>query len=583
MIRSFVVCASIVASLCLCGGRAAGQATATWRQTTPMVVNPAEAEDILLEVGIDGSPTSVRLFLASTGTETALADNGSGGDKKAGDHIYTIRVHAADAVDGLTPDSVNRNFVGFIRLYVGATRVAQYNLFFDVLTDDIPPVDIRRLSDDVQYTPHLVNIVYPDFFSEFQVASVIKRFYTQFDDNYDFINVIYGVAYFANRYHFAIRNDVQGTGQSIFDYTAVYGSGGRLLGCTVFPIPGFFDGASPDYQHELGHQWINYLPVPPLDYATPHWPLSDLASGIMGWWQGPGGQGLNFNFDLVPAGGDYLMVPTNAPKVFTDLGLYLMGLVGPDQVGEHFVFDNQEMPTAGNVLHGPVTTATIDDVIAKVGPRKPDHLSSPKAFTVATVIVSKDGLLSEDTMRLYDSFSARAMEERIVPYTSGFAGGQAKPFYLSTGGRGRLDTRIDASEESCTLTGDVDAEDLQILACHWLASCGSPDWCEGADYNHSGIVNFRDFCCLARHWRPAAGCGYWQQAPYAGDCGTRPAGTFCATFSDGYIWLLPEALSSWESGVDCRGRPAEIAYGATGRDYCHVLGTDLVKIVTGAN
>ena len=78
-------------------------------------------------------------------------------------------------------------------------------------------------------------------------------------------------------------------------------------------------------------------------------------------------------------------------------------------------------------------------------------------------------------------------------------------------------------------------DDLQILACNWLESCGSPGSCEGADYNHSGTVNLRDFACLGRHWHPEVECGYESQASYAGDCRTRPAGTVCAGFSDGYI------------------------------------------------
>jgi hypothetical protein len=52
-----------------------------------------------------------------------------------------------------------------------------------------------------------------------------------------------------------VRNDVLGTGLSVFDNSSTYGSKGRLQGISVFPISSLFDGAETAYQHELAHQW----------------------------------------------------------------------------------------------------------------------------------------------------------------------------------------------------------------------------------------------------------------------------------------------------------------------------------------
>ena len=103
----------------------------------------------------------------------------------------------------------------------------------------------------------------------------------------------------------------------------------------------------------------------------------------MGWATGPGGQGLHFNFDLVPDNGDFLLVHNSGPKEFKDLDLYLMGLIGPEEVVEHFVFDDQDQSPSSGILLGPVTTVTIDDIISEMGPRVPDHTVSQKVFTVA--------------------------------------------------------------------------------------------------------------------------------------------------------------------------------------------------------
>ncbi len=221
----------------------------------------------------------------------------------------------------------------------------------------------------------------------------------------------------------------------------------------------------------------------------------------MGWATSRGGQGLNFSYDLVPDNGDFIKVPNYDPKVFTDLDLYLMGLLGPDEVGEHFVFDDQNQ-TTGSVLHGPVTIVTIDDIISHVGPRVPDHTISQKVFNIATIIVSKDGLLSKDTMRFYDYFSARAEGTEIVAYSSGFAKGQTKPFYLSTQGTGQLDVGIKGPERLCDFVedGNIDLKDIEFIANRWLHSCAEPGWCDGTDADHSEIVDLYDFTSCAKYY-----------------------------------------------------------------------------------
>jgi hypothetical protein len=112
-------------------------------------------------------------------------------------------------------------------------------------------------------------------------------------------------------------------------------------------------------------------------------------------------------------------------------------------VGSHFVFDSQnQTPSAGGTLAGPVTAVGIKDIIKALGPRVPDHLQARKKFHVASILVSRDGFLSNDAMRLYDYFASRAEETQIVSYSSGLVKGQAKPFFLATQGLGRIDARI---------------------------------------------------------------------------------------------------------------------------------------------
>ena len=67
------------------------------------------------------------------------------------------------------------------------------------------------------------------------------------------------------------------------------------------------------------------------------------------------------------------------------------------------------------------------------------------------------------------------------------------------------------------------------------------------------------------------------QPPYSGDCLTRPPGTVCLGFSDGYVWLITGSVSGWETFV-ADGLTIQAAISGT-RRYEHILGTHQVRVV----
>jgi hypothetical protein len=249
-----------------------------------------------------------------------------------------------------------------------------------------------------------------------------------------------------NRSHFAVQNTVTGIGLATFNNATRYGSGANLQGITLFPIDTFFDLAETGAVHELGHQWINFLTLPILASGRPHWPISSLARGLMGFSIPPSGEGGNFPFNLVPLpDGNYQLQQSEPLRAFTDLDLYLMGLATPEEVDAHIVFVNQNQLNQlhnGGILLGPVQTITVDDVIAKEGPRIPDVSVSQKVFRVATIIVTKERLLNNDEMAFFNHFAARGEATEPLPFASGLAKGTTKPFFLATAGRGSLMTCI---------------------------------------------------------------------------------------------------------------------------------------------
>jgi hypothetical protein len=422
----------------------------------PMVIPVDSTGDVLYTVCVTGTPTRVVLVMntpSGTATNLALRDDGTGGDLRRGDSVFTGTLRARDVAALLRPDDVFRAEVGFVEVYDGDTLAIRGNVFADILTVDIPILPVTSLAADAQRTDYVVNLVDRGFVltNGFDIASVLRHFYDLFPDDFDFVNVVAVPGYFQNRFHFAAKSDVRGIGMTPFDTSRTYGSAGRLLGVTMFPNPIFFDLAEPGFQHELGHQWINFLPFAPLNYVLPHWPLSDLASGIMGFADSLSGQGLQFPCIVTPVPGGARLAQQFDPPVFTDLDLYLMGLLPASQVGPHVVFPRGTPSSdlfnacAGGTWSGTLETVTIADIVRQAGPRVPDAAHSPHSFRVATIIVSPDGLLSRDVMSFYSFFVRRAAVTEEVLCHIGFAKGMAKPFYLSTRGLGTLDARIVAS------------------------------------------------------------------------------------------------------------------------------------------
>ena len=115
------------------------------------------------------------------------------------------------------------------------------------------------------------------------------------------------------------------------------------------------------------------------------------------------------------------------------------GFIPPSQVSSGTIV--QGTPCAGCVL--PSSTITINDVIALNGARNPDWRFAKHDFRIATVVISRDRLLTDDEMSVLEYFAARGEGGTALPYTSGLARGTTKPFYVATRGLGRVDFRLD--------------------------------------------------------------------------------------------------------------------------------------------
>jgi hypothetical protein len=402
-------------------------------QFDPIVVSPRIADTVALKVAAPPSVDSVVLELAAGGTLT-LAPSGA--------NLFCGLLMPRQVLFGYQPDDVQRNFVGYLNLNAGATRLKRLNLFIDVADDAVPIVPPDRLADDMQATAHVVNVVTSGLPERLDSQGLAQRFYAAYADTYDFLNVVSTPAYTGNRHHVPVRNDVAGIGLGLFDDSARFGSAGRLQGLSRFPITSLFDLAERGNIHEMGHQWMAYIGGAP-ELSPGHWPPSTLANGIMGFSIGAvGGEGGTFPFRVVPIGGGYYRLdPGGAIDAFNDMELYLMGLAPASQVGPHVLLENKP-PCVGCVYKG--TTLTVQTVVAANGARVPAWPDAPNHFTMATIVASMDRLLTPREMSFFEYFAARGEATVPVPYSSGFAKGMTKPFAVATGGRGTLSTTLGA-------------------------------------------------------------------------------------------------------------------------------------------
>ncbi|MBV9493473.1 MAG: hypothetical protein JOZ54_04455 [Acidobacteria bacterium] len=380
--------------------------------------------------------TAMRLDLAA-GSSITLTPLGSG--------VFRASVTPAQALFGYDARDVNRNFVGYLRLLAGSQVIATYNEFVNVIDANIPGVAVKNLSATARQSPRILNVLLPPGnTADSELQPAVQRLYTYLPDDFDFVQVVFSLPKSSgNRYHIGVRNDATGTGLGPNNSTAVYGSAGRLLGINVFPLDNYFDCAEVAFSHETGHQWINFLKNPRLAAGSPHWPYSNLASGVMGFSLAGDGAGGDFSWSVESAGPGLARVralPASQPKGFSDLDLYLMGLLPPAQVRDALVLDGA--PTCSVECTMPATTVTIQDVITTNGPRIPTSSTSQKSFRFATVIVTHDRLLTDDEMAFFDYFAARGEAKVVLPFAIGLQQGTTNPFYLATRGLATADLRL---------------------------------------------------------------------------------------------------------------------------------------------
>jgi len=279
------------------------------------------------------------------------------------------------------------------------------------------------------------------------LVAASRRFYAEFADGYDQL-ILWTDTRVTESGTFAfestVKNSIAGIGQEQVDFSAAYGSGGRLSSLVVMDDLGKYP-ADPGQRangenttlslvaHETGHRWGATLQ------------FRDAEGGASDAWLGR--QRAHWSFycdsdasvlegnDIEDQGGGSFRTVATVQR-YSPFDLYAMGLLAEAEVPRVFFVqgpsgasqDREAAPRTGVTFTGTRREVSIGDVVAAMGPRTPPAASSPREHRQAWVYVVGRGRTADPAAIVKLETIRRAFE----------------PFFSNaTGGRMSLETRLD--------------------------------------------------------------------------------------------------------------------------------------------
>ena len=321
---------------------------------------------------------------------------------------------------------------------VTVTTSGTPQVVFGVVAQDdaaIAPATVTTLSPTAQRSTYVVNVRQDDL----NATSAARQFFQSLPDVFDYL-VVSNTAFTPGSSVFFVsaRNRVTGLGIGLSDNSAQYGAtpSGKLRGLVNYTTNAPVDLAMQVMTHEMGHAFCCFITGTPLSSGSPHWPLSSAAFGTMGGNGNPGSNAGDRKLTALPDG-TYRVDAQSPATGFTNLDLYLFGLIDSSQVAPQFVFTNQnQTASVGSILVGPTTTTTIRDIVVANGLRPLEYTGTPVTYRAALVILSRGRLLTPQELAHYDIVAQRGEA------TTSFDGHFITPFFVNTRGRGILVTKL---------------------------------------------------------------------------------------------------------------------------------------------
>jgi hypothetical protein len=276
-------------------------------------------------------------------------------------------------------------------------------------------------------------------------VAVARKYFQSFPDEVDQLVVFSNrrlVAQGTLAYEQGVKNEISGLGDGGYDYSAEYGSDGRLESFVMmdniskYPADpgqiflGGTDSALSVLAHETGHRWLTSALF--LQNGAPSEALLGRQLAHWSFFMHSSASFLEGN-EIQDLGGGQFKT-TAASLRYGALDQYLMGLRTPDEVPAFFFVSDVPLqygeparnPEVNVTFSGNRRDLSVADVIAAIGERSPRAGQAPTLWRQAFVFVSSGGPPSEADL---------AQLERLRAAFPAF-------YAAGTEGRGQIDPRI---------------------------------------------------------------------------------------------------------------------------------------------
>ena len=376
-----------------------------------------------------------------------LLDNGTQGDDIGGDNIFTV--------DGISRRPTSEPFS------TGPAPTWVYQLTLTLVYQDgtekevihsrvilislnpavVPRASVYRgeLGDFIDHTEYVIGIID----STTNRMEIAQQYYQVMEDDRDFLFVanqpdgsMPGAGFFTH-----VKNTVQGIGVSEVDFTARYGSAGRLTGVvSLLPSANFLL-----LNHEILHQWASFMDHSLKLGRASHWDVIDRPSTGFG----ASGHGVFSQLEHIEEN-RYRGIQFNwrdqQAKAFNDFELYLMGLIDISEVHSPIrtlvnpTWLETEVDIENTIIYrnfesDGIREVTTEEVLAIHGLRSPGPEEAQTSFSGGMVVVHHRPLTLAEFA--YYDFMMREYEKpdsEVITFNL--------TFEAATGGRADMTTRL---------------------------------------------------------------------------------------------------------------------------------------------